>query len=219
MLAVKFLLILKVKFLLPLPIILPRLRLSKPLKDEIAVKNSGSKKIAERYVSALFDVAVDAGVLEAVEKDLQAIASILENNADFRAFIINPLLTRNAQEQVAAAVLSRLNVNKITAQFIALLARAKRLDILGEMIALFLEAVASARGEMAAELVSAKPVSGAESKKIAEKLGAAYNKKITLTTRADASLLGGVIINVGSVQLDGSLAGKLNRLKTALRAA
>ena len=183
------------------------------------MKNSGSKKIAERYVTALFEVAVAANSLPAVEKDLLAIENSLESNADFRAFLHNPLLNREAKAKIAETILKSLGANKVTSQFIALLAAHNRLNLLPEMIVLFLEKAASARGELAAELVVARAISDAETGAIAEKLGKAYNKKINLQVSEDASLIGGSIINIASLRLDGSISGKLSRLRQELKAA
>ncbi len=183
------------------------------------MKTTGSKKISERYVNAAFAVAEQANVLAAVEKDLAGLADLIKENADFRAFLNNPLLTSEARSEIAVALLGKLGVNPITTQFIALLARHKRLNILPEIINIFLEKAASQRGELAAELVVAKPISAKESAAIAQSLSKAMGKKINLSVREDSALLGGTIINIGSVQLDGSLAGKLNRLKTTLYAA
>ncbi|MEQ1789655.1 MAG: ATP synthase F1 subunit delta [Rickettsiales bacterium] len=183
------------------------------------MKNSGSKKISERYVSAVFDVATQADALVAVEKDLLGLADLIKENADFHDFLYNPLLTRDAQVSIAANLLEKIGTHAVTAKFVALLAHNKRLDILPEMIELFLKELAISRGEIAAELVVARAISTKEADAIAQSLGKAYNKKINLSVRKDAALLGGTIINIGSVQLDGSLAGKLNRLKIALHAA
>ncbi len=183
------------------------------------MKNSGSRKISERYVSALFDVALAAGALSPVEKDLLELADLIKENADFREFLHNPLLTREAQAIISGNLMQKIGVNELTAQFIALLARHKRLDILPEIIKIFLEKAAFSRGELAAELVVAGGISDKESSKIEQSLSKAVGKKINLSVREDPALLGGTIINVGSLQLDGSLAGKLNRLATILRVA
>ncbi len=182
------------------------------------MKNTGSGKIAERYVNALFDVALDAGIVDTIEKDLTALAGLIRENADFRAFLTNPLLTREAQGAIAANVMKSIGVNQLTAQFIALLAHQKRLDILPEMIALFIKQAQTGRGEISAELIAAKAVSAKESGAISQALSKAYDKKVNLSVREDPALLGGTIIKIGSLQLDSSIAGKLNRLKTALHA-
>lgn len=183
------------------------------------MKNSGSKKISERYVKAIFDVAGQSSALLAVEKDLSLLADLIKENADFRDFLHNPLLTRDAQASIANALLGKIGAHAVTVKFIVLLAHNKRLNILPEIIAIFLEKAAVSRGEMAAELVAARAVSAKESAAVAESLSKAYSKKIKLSVRENPALLGGTIINIGSVQLDSSLAGKLNRLKTALHAA
>lgn len=183
------------------------------------MKTSGSKKISERYVSALFEVAQQSGALPAIEKDLSELAALLRTSADFRAFLHNPLLSRSVQEKIAAEVLKHMGTNEVTKHFIALLARHKRLELLAEIIELFLKRSAETRGELAAELITAKPVSKDSAIAIANALSAAYNKKITLTTHENPAILGGAIVNIGSLQLDGSLSGKLNRLKTALHTA
>lgn len=183
------------------------------------MKKSGSKKIAERYVKALFDVATAAGAAAAVEKDLQTLAAALNESAEFSKFLHNPLLSRKQKAEVAAALLARLGANKVTTQFISLLAAQNRLDLLAEMAKLFIEKCALSRGEISAELVVASKVSAADSEAIASALGKAYNKKINLSIREDKAIVGGSIINIGSLRLDGSLAGKLDRLKQKLKAA
>ncbi len=183
------------------------------------MKNAGSKKIAERYVNAGFEIANKSGALAAIEKDLLVLADLIKENPDFRAFLRNPLLSRAAQSEIAIDILKKLNSQPFTAQFVDLLASNKRLDILSEAISQFLEKIAASRGEMSAELISAKPVSAKESALVADSLAKVYNKKVNLKVREDSSLLGGTIINIGSKQLDSSLAGKLNRLKLSLKAA
>lgn len=183
------------------------------------MKTAGSKKIAERYVNAGFDVASKNGALAAFEKDLTVLADLIRENTDFRAFLSNPLLSRAAQSEIAIDLLKKLGAHPFTAQFVDLLASNKRLNMLADIISLFLEKAAFARGEMSAELVTAKAISAKESAAISDSLSKAYGKKINLKVREDSSLLGGTIIKIGSKQLDSSLAGKLNRLKHSLKAA
>ena len=178
-----------------------------------------SKKISERYVAALFSVAASEAALPAVENDLVNIAKLLKEDAKFADFIVNPLLTRAQKGNACAEILKYLKAHQLTVKFMLLLAAHKRLELIPEMVRLFVEKTEISRGELAAELVSTRTVSAAESAKVAEKLGKIYNKKINLRIREDASLLGGVVINIGSTRLDSSLSGKLNRLRQVLKAA
>ncbi len=181
------------------------------------MKTSGSKQIAQRYVKALFDVAAKSQ--DTVEKDLTALQSALEGSDEFQALLANPLLSREQMEKAVGAVLAKIKANTITQQFMTLLARQKRLNLLPQIISLYMEWVQAARGEMKAEVVSAAPLKASEIAAISASLGKTYGKKILLETREDKELLGGVIINIGSVQLDASLSGKLQRLTNKLKAA
>lgn len=181
------------------------------------MKTSGAKKIAERYVRALFDVSGKAQA--AVEKDLKALQAALASSRELAGLLSNPLLTRVQQAEAMDAVLSAVKADKMTRQFVALLARQKRLSLLPEIIAIYMHEAATRRGEMKAQLVSAVPLKDADVAKIGERLSKTYGKKIILETRQDPELLGGVVINIGSLQLDSSLSGKLRRLKNTLKAA
>lgn len=181
------------------------------------MKTSGAKKIAERYVKALFDASASAQ--PQVETDLETLAALLAENADFRALLVNPLLTREQQAAVMEAVLKKINAHKITGQFIALLARQKRLPLLGDIAALYKEWSIKSRGEMKAAVVSAQPMKDAHIKVIGTQLAKTYNKKILLEIHEDPELLGGLVLKIGGLQLDASLSGKLRRLTNKLKAA
>lgn len=181
------------------------------------MKTSGLQKLSGRYVKALFDVASDASAVASVEKDLLALAKVASTSKEFADFLSNPLLTRKEQADVIAAMLSNIGAHEITRQFAAMLARQKRLPALAEIANLFSAAAASARGEIAAEVVSAKELKAPEVVAIAEKIGKAYGKKVTVKTRVNPELLGGVVIKIGSTQLDSSLSGKLARLELKLK--
>lgn len=183
------------------------------------MKTAGTRRIAERYVKALFDVASGEDALAAVEKDMLTLTHALAESEDFRQFLTNPLLTREAQAETVAALLKKMKANKVTLQFMQMLAAQKRLGALPAIAELFLKRVASERGELSGELIAATELKAKDVAQIAERLGKAYGRKVNLEVRQDPGLLGGVVIKIGSVQLDGSLAGKMARLKHTLQAA
>ena len=181
------------------------------------MKTTGNKRIAERYVKALADV---SGKSQAqVEKDFAALGAALAESEDFRGFLTNPLLTREQQTQAVDAVLKGIKADKVTQQFMATLVAQKRLAILPDVIELYAAWAASQRGELPAELVTASALKPADIKDAQARLSKAFGKQVTLNVREDASLLGGVIVKVGSQQLDASLAGKIRRLKQSLKVA
>lgn len=183
------------------------------------MKTSGLRQLSERYVKALFDVASNASAVAEVEKDLLALANAARTSKEFAGFLTNPLLTRQQQASLMEAMLSNIGAHALTQKFASLLARQKRLPALPYMAELFSETASLARGEISAEVVSASELKSAEASAIADKLGKMVGKKVAVKTRVNPELLGGVVVKIGSTQFDGSLSGKLQRLKNALRAA
>lgn len=183
------------------------------------MKTTGSKRLAERYVKALFDVASQANAVAKVEKDLAALGAALEGSAEFQGFLTNPLLTPEARGKAMLAVLDKLKADQVTRQFIGLLLQQKRMPALPAIIAEFARAAAEARGELTAQLITASAMSEREVKQVETRLSKAYGRTLRLEVKQDPSLLGGVVLRIGSQQLDSSLAGKMRRLQQSLKAA
>ncbi len=183
------------------------------------MKNAGETQIAARYVSALFDVAKAASGVASVEKDLNDLAAAANSDAGFADFLSSPLLGANQQAKVVAALADSFSAHAVTKSFLVALSQAKRLALLAEIARQFTKKAEEDRGELAAELVTARPVSKEELALVADHLGKAVGKKIKLTGSQDKSLLGGAIVKIGSLQLDSSLAGKLQRIEQTLKAA
>ncbi len=183
------------------------------------MKNTGSQKLASRYVSALFEVADKANALDAVQKDLHVLAEAAETQDAFSSFLNNPLLTRAQSEEAMEAMLSKLGAHEVTRKFIATLARQKRLPALAMIAKLFTKAIADARGELSADLISASTLSPEDLALASQKLEKIYGKKVALNAQVKPEILGGLVVKIGSVQLDGSVAGKLDRLKNTLKVA
>ena len=180
------------------------------------MKTAGLRQIAERYVRALFEVAGSAR--DQVEQDLNALGAALESH-ELRQFLHNPILTREQQQKALDAALSKMNAQDVTKKFIALLIRQKRLPALPEIIRLYSDRAAEARGELKAELIATTPLNVRVVDMVAEKLSKIYAKKVVVAMRHDPSILGGVVVKIGSQQFDSSLAGKMRRLRNILKAA
>lgn len=183
------------------------------------MKKTDHIAIAARYVSALFDAAKDASALAPVEKDLRDLAIAVRDNKSLAEFMASPLLNRAQQAKIIEALAASLGVHAITQSFLVVLASQKRLETLPEIAVQFACKAQEARGEMSAQIVTAQPISKEEEAEVAAHLGKAYGKKVTLTTSQDKKLLGGAVVKIGGLQLDASLAGKLERLEQSLKAA
>ena len=183
------------------------------------MKQSGLGPIAARYVSALFEVATKASAVAAVEKDLSDLARATHGNEGFARLLTSPLLTRASQEKLMSALADSFGAHQVTKAFLVTLAHARRLPALIECAVQFARLAEEARGEMTADIVTATAISKDEEAQAEQRLSKIYGKKVKLRSTQDANLLGGVIVKIGGMQLDASLAGKLARMEQNLKAA
>lgn len=170
-----------------------------------------------RYASALFELASEQKALPVVEKDLLAVAAMLDESADFRRLVLSPVFSAEEQSRAVDAVLTKIGAHKLTANFFKLLAANRRLFAAGEMIKAFRSLAASARGEMQADVASATALSDAQLDQLRDTLKAKLGKDIQINAKIDASLLGGLVVKVGSRMIDSSLKTKLQSLKTRMK--
>lgn len=183
------------------------------------MKTAGTKRIAERYVKALFDVASQNGSLDAVEKDLANLGQVVAISPEFRDFLDNPLLPAEARAQAMLAILDKVKAGQLTRQFIGMVLQQKRLPLLPQIVTEFASKASEARGELTADVTTAAPLNDKQAAALAQRLAKAYGRTVRINASHDPALLGGMVVRIGSQQLDSSLSGKLRRLGQSLRAA
>ena len=175
--------------------------------------------MAGRYALALFELARDGDVLDAVAADLASLQGLLDESADLRRLIRSPVISREDQGQALAAIGKRAGFAELTTKFLGLLAEHRRLFALPEIIKAYGAMLAEHKGEVGAELVSAVPLSEEQVAKVKDQLSSTIGKQITLSARVDPALLGGLVVRVGSRMLDASLRTKLRQLELVLKGA
>ena len=173
--------------------------------------------LAERYASALYELADEQGALDAVAADLGKLQAMIDDSDDFRRFIRSPVLSRTDQSKGIAAIASAAELNPLTQKFLGLVASNRRLFALPRMISGYLAILAHRRGQMTAEVVSAAPLTEAQINAVAAALKSAAATTVAVATKIDPSILGGLIVRVGSRMVDSSLKSKLQRLKLAMK--
>ncbi len=173
--------------------------------------------IARPYASALFDLAQGENSLEAAESGLVSIQKLVADSPDFSRFLRSPVIGTEDKARVVEAILRKAHTNGLVANFMRLVARNGRLFALPVMIASFRELAASSRGEVAAEVTSAAPLSTDQLESLAATLKKKIGKTVTLQEHVDASLIGGLIVKVGSQMIDSSLRTKLTAMKIAMK--
>lgn len=173
--------------------------------------------MAGRYATALFDLALEAGAVERVEAELGQIEAMLQESAELRRLVRSPVFSAEDQARALAAVLEKAQITGLTANFIGLITRNRRLFALTDMIAAFRSLAAQHRGEITAEVTSATALSDAQTSALNTVLSAALGQNVKMRIDVDPALLGGLVVKVGSRMVDSSLRTKLNSLKVAMR--
>ena len=174
---------------------------------------------AGRYAEALFDLARDENAVDAIEKDLKTLHVAIGAAPAFRDFLASPLYSRDDQENAISAIAEKSDVSGLTNNFLRLVAKKGRLFLLPKMIGDFLKLAAHARGEIDAEATSAAPLSDEQAKRLRCEIERLAGRAVSLQTKVDPELLGGLVVKVGSTMIDSSLRTKLNKLKTAMKEA
>ncbi|MCE2517375.1 MAG: F0F1 ATP synthase subunit delta [Alphaproteobacteria bacterium] len=171
-----------------------------------------------RYATALFQLADETGRVDAVASDLAAIASLIAESDDLARMIGSPAISREDQNKAMAAILQKAGADDLVAKFIGVIADNGRLFALPQIIDRFLADLAARRGEVSAEVVSAVPLDakleGDVKKAVA---GVAGSDKISLSMRVDETLIGGLVVRIGSRMIDTSIKTKLTKLEMTMK--
>lgn len=166
---------------------------------------------------ALFELARDAKQLDKVSESLAATKALLAESQDFRSLASSPRVSREDAAKAVAAIASSLKLDELTTKFLGVLAGNRRLGQLGAAIRAFNMLAAAHRGEITAEVTSAHPLELTQVEALKAKLKAEFSRDVALDLTVDPSILGGLIVKVGSRQIDGSIRTKLNTLAKAMK--
>ena len=173
--------------------------------------------VAERYASALFDLAKEQGKHVQVEQDLTRFQTILDSSEDLRRMVRSPVFSAAEQAKALTAVAEKAGITGLTGNFLKVLASNRRLFALADVIKNYRLIAARNRGEVSAEVTSAHALTEAQMQALKDQLKAGIGKDVTISAKVDPSLLGGLIVKVGSRMIDNSLKTKINSLKVAMK--
>jgi F-type H+-transporting ATPase subunit delta len=183
----------------------------------LSAENITVSGIAGRYATALFDLAVSAKQLDDVAADLATIKSMMDENADLARLVKSPVISRDDQARAMGAVLEKLGVSDLVRRFIGTVAKNRRLFALSDMIAAYGQLLAAERGEVVARVTSAKKLTKSQLDAVSAALKSAIGSDVSLESNVDESLIGGLVIKVGSRMVDSSIRTKLQNLKFAMK--
>ncbi|MES2904074.1 MAG: F0F1 ATP synthase subunit delta [Pseudomonadota bacterium] len=183
------------------------------------MENSGGiqASLAGRYATALFGLARDEQQIDAVSRSLDSIEAAMSESADFRALVTSPLIGRADAGKTVRALVPSLGLDPITGRFLGVLADNGRLTELKSVIRIVRALASGHRGETHAEVTSAHPLGDTQIAALKAKLKSRVGSDVTIDAKVDPSILGGIVVRLGSQMIDASIATKLNTLATAMK--
>jgi len=185
--------------------------------ERVDISSGIQASLAGRYALALFGLARDEKQLESVAAGLDAVRRALAESDDFRALTESPLVGRAEAVKAVAAAADAIGLDPLTRNFLGVLAQNRRLSRLPAIIRAFDTLAARHRGEITAEVVSARPLDDDQVAAIRSNLRARTGRDIAVDLDVDPAILGGLVVRIGSQRIDGSIRTKLNTLALAMK--
>ena len=178
---------------------------------------SMSQSIAGRYAQAVFDIVKDDGGLDDLARQTDDLIAALDDSDDLRNLIASPIYTRDQQSRAIAALADKMGLSKTLSNTLKLMAQNRRLFVLPQLLGQLQRLIAVERCEVTADVTSAVALSDDQQKRLRDTLAEKSGKTVKLNTRVDESLIGGMIVKLGSQMVDSSVRSKLASLQNAMK--
>jgi F-type H+-transporting ATPase subunit delta len=173
--------------------------------------------VAERYATALFELASEDHTVEIVSRDFAGLKRLLAESPELARLVKAPVFSAAQQKLGMNGILRRMEAAPLTVRFVLTLATKRRLFALTEIVEAYERLIAEEKGEIKADVTAARPLSDAETQDLKRVLKEKLGREARLSTKVDSSLLGGLVVKVGSRMIDSSLRTKLEGLRAAMR--
>ena len=185
----------------------------------MAAEDPSVSGVSGRYATALFELARDEKSIDAVKADLDKFDAMLSESADLKRLVRSPVLAADTQLKALSAVLDKAGISGVAANFLKVLTNNRRLFAVTDVIRAFGALVARFKGEASAEVTVAEPLSDKNLDALKAALKQVSGKDVTLNVKVDPSIIGGLVVKLGSRMVDSSLRTKLNSIKHAMKEA
>ena len=183
----------------------------------MAAQSTGLGALADRYATALFELAIERNQLDSIATEVSDLHRLLSESADLTALVRSPILSRDEQGRAMSAVLERAGVSQLVRNFVGLMAQNRRLFLLDATIKAFGQKLAEHRGEVSAEVASASALKPEHLAAVKDALKEIVGRDVALETKVDPGLIGGLVVRVGSRMIDNSIRTKLQNLELAMK--
>jgi len=184
---------------------------------DVSEPTSISTGIAARYATAVFELAREGKAMKGLEADVTALETALAESDDLNTLISSPVYSREEQQAAIGAIAAKMGLSDTVASTLGLMAGKRRLFVLPQLVTQLAERIAEEKGEVAADVTSAKAMTKAQQDKLAKTLKASVGKDVKINLTVDESLIGGLVVKVGSKMIDTSIASKLANLQNAMK--
>ncbi|MEW6766874.1 MAG: F0F1 ATP synthase subunit delta [Pseudomonadota bacterium] len=185
----------------------------------MAAEDSSVSGVSGRYATALFELARDQKSIDSVKADLDRFEKMLADSPELVRLVRSPVFTSEAQTKALSAVLDKAGIKGTAANFLKVLTKNRRLFAVGDVLRSFRALVAKFRGEATAEVTVAEKLSDKNLDALKAALKAVSGKDVDLNVKVDPSIIGGLVVKLGSRMVDSSLRTKLNSIKHAMKEA
>ena len=185
----------------------------------MAAEDTSVSGVSGRYATALFELARDQKVVDEVKADLDKFEGLLNESADLKRLVRSPVFAADAQSKALTAVLDKVGIAGISANFLKVLTANRRLFAVADVIRAYRALVAKYKGEASADVTVAEPLSDKNLDALKAALKSVTGKDVALNVKVDPSIIGGLVVKLGSRMVDSSLRTKLNSIKHAMKEA
>ena len=180
---------------------------------------SSGNLIANRYASALYELATELKNVDAVLNNLKFLQNGIKENKDLKLLVKSPLIASNEKQKIVEKILSKHSSDKLTTNFLKVISNNKRFNHLPLIISQFLNINTQKSGNVLVDVTSSDALSDKQKNEINDQLKSTLGEKLSLNFKVDNKIIGGLIIKVGSKMIDSSLVSKINKLKIAMKGA
>jgi F-type H+-transporting ATPase subunit delta len=175
--------------------------------------------MAGRYATGLFDLARETNVIDPVKADLERFDALIAESADLNRLVRSPVFSAEEQLQALGAILDKAGIGGLAAQFLKLVTSNRRLFAVRDMVRGYRELVADYKGEATADVTVAEELKGDHLDTLRSALKSVSGKDVDLNIKVDPSIIGGLVVKLGSRMVDTSLRTKLNAIRHAMKEA
>ena len=179
-------------------------------------KNTFSSEISQRYALALYELSKESNKTDEFTTNIISFIKVFNSNENLRNFVKDPTYSSEDQKKVFEKVLNIMNLNKIVKNFFTLLIIKKRIFFIDKIIDEFLKIISFKKGEISAKLISSKKIDEKTLLEIEKEISENMKGSIKLNYKIDESLIGGIVLQVGSLMIDTSIKSKLQKYKKTM---